>query len=143
MGHREMPEHIDDKLIHQIECCIRMGAEEFYFGDHGDYDACVIRALKEMKTRYPHMNRILVIPYHPAVYRCREGIEYDEMLYPFEKPIPPRYAIDRANRWMIRSCDALIAYVCKRGKAYTYLRLAEHKQKLGKMVIVNLADGEP
>ena len=44
---------------------------------------------------------------------------------------PPRFAIDRRNRWMIDQADHVICYVQKTwGGAYNYVRLARKKGKV-------------
>ena len=49
---------------------------------------------------------------------------------------PPRFAIDRRNRWMVERSDIVVAWVeHTRGGAYKFLSLAQRK----KLKIINLA----
>ena len=118
IGHADAPSSIVPSLEKAIERhIVHLGVHEFFFGSHGNYDWLVLHALLRMKAQYPFIRLILVAPYHPALHNIQIPDGIDELYYPFDKPVPPRYAIARANQSMIRACSHLIAYVCHTGKS--------------------------
>ena len=87
-------------------------------------------------------NNHRVIPYHPAEYLTEIPEGYDGTFYPFGmENVPRRFAIPRANRSMIETCDYLIAYVTHTASnAHRFLEYARRREKKGLLHIVNLAD---
>jgi len=71
------------------------------------------KAVNTVRKHYPAIILSMLIPYHPAQRPVDVPAEFDNTFYPpgMEK-VPPRFAIVRANRYMIDHSDYLIAYAC-------------------------------
>ncbi|MBR7131929.1 MAG: hypothetical protein IKD04_00190 [Clostridia bacterium] len=111
--------------------------EKFYVGNHGSFDSLVIRNLEALETIYPHIKYSIVLAYltgKKSEYHC---FDFSRTLYPdgLEKT-PPKFAIDKRNRWMIEKSDFVVTYVKRFGGAYNYKEIAEKKGK----IIINIAD---
>ena len=54
----------------------------------------------------------MLLPYHPAEREVILPSGFDSSLYPpGMENVPRRFAIARANRWMVEHCTHLVAYV--------------------------------
>ena len=113
---------------------------EFYVGNHGRFDALACHVLREAKQKYPDIRCYLVLAYHPGAAKTELPESFDGCFYPLEKSVPPRYALPRANRAMIKQCDVLIAAVCRPGRSREVLEYAREREKRGLIRIVNLLD---
>lgn len=134
IGHADAPESLLSSLTDEIErLIVQEDVSEFFFGNHGQFDSMARRALAEVKDKYPHIRRILVLAYHPSTLSAGIPKDVDESLYPFDERVMPRYAIPKANRRMIDACEYLIAYVRHTGKARDFL---EYAQRKGKRIIL-------
>lgn len=132
IGHKDASSSIYPALLFQTEkLIVNQGVSEFYVGRYGSFDAMALRALAFPKPQYPLIHRILVTPYHPAQHPIEKPENCDELYYPFEEPVMPRYAIVRANRKMIDACDYLIAYAEHTGKARDFLQYARRRESRG------------
>lgn len=133
-GHSDAPTSIRPLLQRLLErLIVEEGADRFYVGNHGAFDALVRQCLKAAKQEYPHIDYGIVLAYlthtndhHiPSVYP--EGLEC----------VPPRFAICKRNEWMIESSDLVIVYVTRQfGGAARFKEMAERKGRR----IINLAD---
>lgn len=121
IGHADAQDNIFPELVQSIEKHIQYGVTEFFVGNHGRFDAIALRALTHVKRSNQQISRILVCAYHPTQKTLQERIDVDERFYPFETPVMPKYAVEKANRKMIDLCDYLIAYVWHTGKARDFL----------------------
>ena len=117
-------------LIDLIE---NRGAELFYVGNQGGFDAMVTRVLRELIGRYP-IRAYTVLAYLPV----GENGASDELL-PTILPegietIPRRFAISYRNKWMIAQSDFVVTHVTNHiaSGAAQFKALAE---KQGKTVI--------
>lgn len=128
-GHRDCPEIIKPALHSVIESLIAEGVTTFYVGNHGQFDTYVRGALGELKKKYPHMDYAVVLAYLPTA-----GEGSGDTIYPEGMEIgPPRFAIERRNRWMLRQAEVVVSYVRYTwGGAYKFKSAAE---KQGKRVI--------
>ena len=128
-GHRDCPETIKSALHSVIELLIAEGVTTFYVGNHGQFDTYVRGALGELKKKYPHMDYAVVLAYLPTA-----GGGSGDTIYPEGMEIgPPRFAIERRNRWMLRQAEVVVSYVRYTwGGAYKFKSAAE---KQGKRVI--------
>ena len=141
LGHRDAPDSIRDTLDEAIERHItEYGVTEFFVGHYGRFDRMAQAALVRAKARYPEITVRLLIPYHPTEQPISAPDGFDGTYYPpgMER-VPRKFAIIRANRYMIDNCDYLIAYVWH---AISNAReLLEYARKRGVM-IENLAANE-
>ena len=134
-GHRECYDLEKNVIIKAIEGLVRQGVDTFYVGNQGQFDAMVYGCLRQLKTTYPQIQFAVVLAYIPM----GEGDSEDTM-YPEAVALgPPRYAIERRNRWLIEQADHVICYVRHTwGGAYKFSRIAK---RMGKTVINLGGDG--
>lgn len=131
-GHRDCPDSVYPKLRSSIERLIlSQNAVRFYVGHQGRFDAIVLRALRELKKQHSKITYHVVLaylpekqlPYHPEETLFPEGLEV----------VPPRFAIERRNRWMIDHSDFVVAALYRDfGGAAEAIRYAKRQ---GKVVI--------
>ena len=112
IGHREATLEVLPVLEDTIEEYIsKYGVSEFVVGNYGGFDHLAARAVMEAKSRHPKITLFLLIPYHPAERPIETPLGFDGIFYPpGMESVPRRYAIIRANRYMIDHTDFLIAY---------------------------------
>lgn len=107
-GHRDIYDSDDiySKLITEIEKLITQhNVTEFWVGNYGRFDSLAARAVMELKSKYPHIQLSLVIPY------ITEKInEYKEQYYKMYDNIimanipegtPIRLRIIKCNEYII------------------------------------------
>lgn len=134
-GHRDCPDSIRPKLrsvlINLIE---NQQADTFYVGRQGSFDALVYATLRELAAEYPHIRYAAVLERLSG----KNTDDFTETLFPGAmENVPPRFAIDRRNNWMLQQADFVVVYVTHTwGGAAKFAGKAE---KQGKTVI-NLAD---
>ena len=112
IGHREAGPEILPALEDAIEKHIsEYGVTEFIVGHYGGFDRLAARALVSAKKRHPEIRLLILIPYHPAERPIETPPGFDGTFYPpGMESVPIRYAIPRANRYMIDHADYLISY---------------------------------
>ena len=128
-GHREVhePEKVKGWLEEVVDSLIHEGADTFYLGGYGQFDALAAAVVREKKERYPQIHSVLVLPYLDRVF---DVCAYDETLYPPLENVPRRYAISKRNEFMVDHSDVIVAYVVYSfGGACKTLRYAERKHK--------------
>lgn len=143
IGHRDAPMQAAPLLGELIERHItQLHVREFVVGCYGAFDSMVSHQLGAAKERHGDISNLLLSPYHPSEREIILPKGFDAAFYPpgMEK-VPKRFAIVRANRYMIENSDYLIAYVwhpaSNARELYEYaLRLEKH----GKIHTYNLAD---
>lgn len=113
IGHREAGPEILPALEAAIEKHIsEYGVTEFIVGHYGGYDRLAARALVAAKKCHPEIRLLMLIPYHPAECPVETPPGFDGTFYPpGMESVPRRFAIVRANRYMIDRSDYLISYV--------------------------------
>lgn len=135
-GHRDCPSSIDDRLRETvIDLITTYNVDTYYIGNHGNFDATARSVLRKLKNTYPHIKIYTVLAYLRDV---DNGIDYGETILPegFEN-VPPRFAIDYRNRWMVKHSDFIISFVTHNfGGAYKYTELARAKRK----TVINISD---
>ena len=111
----------------------------FYCGGYGDFDNLCARVCRSIADRFPNCEVVYITPYLCGS-KPKSGIDhslYDSILYPPLENVPPRFAIDRRNEWMINQADLIVAFVDHSyGGAYKSLTYAKRKKKR----IINLSD---
>ena len=113
IGHRETMGEIYPQLEAAIERHItQLGVREFIVGNYGGFDRVVARALVAAKARHPEIVLLLLVPYHPAERPIQAPPGFDGTFYPPEmENVPRKFAIVRANRYMVEHVNYMIAYV--------------------------------
>lgn len=117
---------------------VEYGVTEFFVGHYGRFDALAARAVKNAKKRHPEVTLTLVLTYHPFDRPIQTPKGFNGTFYPpGMETVPKKMAIVRANRYMVDTCDFLIAYVWH--PASNALELAEYAQQRGKIHITYLS----
>lgn len=112
IGHRDTPEHVYPALEQAVEQLITQGVTEFYVGNHGSFDRLAARTVIAAKQRHPQVRLTMLLAYHPGERTVTLPSGFDGSLYPpGMENVPRRFAIARANRWMVEHCTHLVAYV--------------------------------
>jgi uncharacterized phage-like protein YoqJ len=138
-GHGDCYDVDVQKLQCAIEDLILNGVDTFYVGNQGYFDRIVFECLLQLKEIY-HVLRISVV----LAYLPTTKSEYDPYLeysiYPEGMEAgPPRFAIERRNRWMIDQSNCCLCYINHAwGGAYKFARQAKRKG----VSIINLGSEE-
>lgn len=136
-GHRDCPESIKPLLSREIERLIcEKGVTDFLVGDSGSFDYLVRRVLMEIENRYA-IRYSVVLAYLPDEKK-EPTFDAAHHILPdgFEK-VPPRFAIDHRNRYMLKRCDFVISYITHDfgTGAAKYAGIAEKRNKS----VINIA----
>ena len=137
-GHRNTPDSVEP-LLRSLLCSLieREGVTLFYVGNHGGFDAMVVRVLSGLRERYPISFCVVLTsfpeekPTLPFPTVIPEGIEL----------VPRRFAIHFRNRWMIRRSDVVVTYVTH-SAASGAARCKALAERMGRRV-VNLGSRSP
>ncbi len=139
-GHSSITDIIDDRLYNTLLALVHQyNITEFYCGYHGDFDRACIDAVGKIHRQYPNIVCTVVTPYHSDnVCEYFNGSRSCfQTLYPFEKFVPYRHAIQLANQYKVDNSDIVVCCVeYTFGGAYTSMQYAQRKKKL----CINLAD---
>lgn len=137
-GHKDAPPSIYDTLEEAIEKIIAEDdVTEFLVGNQGQFDGMVLKALRRIKEKYPHVSYNVVLVYMPAEKEECNPYDFGETMLPEGiENAHPRYAISWRNKWMVNEADVVIAYVTHTwGGAARYMEMAAKKGKQ----IINIA----
>ena len=141
IGHREAPEDIAANLASEVRRHItELGVTEFIVGHYGRFDSMAGQAVIAAKREFPYIRLLLLIPYHPAEAPVNLPEGYDGTYYPpGMESVPRRFAIVRANRYMVDHTDYLIAYAWHpASNARELVEYAETRQKRGLMQVTRI-----
>ncbi len=138
-GHRDAP----TALAPFIEAFLREltgehGVTRFLVGNQGQFDAMVTRALVRLKEEFPQITFAVVLAYLPQAEAAPSSVAPQETIFPAGlELVPPVFAIQKRNLWMLGQADCVVTYVTDRfGNAEKFRQRA---MKQGKRVW-NLAD---
>lgn len=119
-GHREC-DRLDARILEAtIEALIQNGTDCFYVGNQGGFDRMVYNCLKRLRKVYPQIRVSVVLAYLPV--ERRESEDMSDTMYPEGlESVPPRFAIDRRNRFLLDVAEICVCYVNHTwGGAYKY-----------------------
>lgn len=140
-GHRIAPLEIREKIEYVVEqLYLEHGVSIFYVGGYGAFDRIAGAAVRAAKTRFPEIKLYLLIPYHPTVRPVVLSEGYDGSYYPPLESLPQRFAIVKANQYMVKSCDAVICYARYPGNSKSLLEYAKKRAVKEKLIIKNLGE---
>lgn len=136
-GEEDLPAKLKKEIVNLIE---NHNVATFYNGGKGDFDWLCAHMIDDLKKDYLFIKSYYILSYMP-----KEKDEYDNTLkifddtiYPDIEKIPPKFAIIKRNKWMVKNSDFLIAYVENHfAGAYKTLQYAEKKKNIK---IINLVD---
>ena len=118
---------IGAKLVEVLEQLVAEGADQFYLGGYGSFDALAAKTVKDLQKAHPQIHSTLVLPYLNRQYNEKL---YDDTTYPPLEEVPRRYAISRRNEWMVDQADVVVSYVDHGwGGAAKTLEYAQRKKK--------------
>ena len=135
-GHRDTPTeikaHLREILLDLIE---RQGVQQFCVGNHGSFDAMACSLLAELEQSHGIRYEI-VLAYLPKQEDPRCGVNHTLLPEGIET-VPPRFAIEYRNKWIIAHSDIVITYVTRSfGGAAKFKEMAKKKKK----TIIEIAD---
>ena len=136
-GHANIvdPKNIEQSLLTEIEkLIVRENVIEFWVGNYGDFDRLSTTCVRKLKSKYPKIRLILVIPYltekikgNPEYYQTM----FDEILMANIPEQTPRILkIIACNQFMIDESAWLICYVRYKGGAKKTLNYAKKCQTI-------------
>lgn len=137
-GHRDTPFDIRPEIEKAVERhYLQYGIRQFYIGSYGAFDTMAASAVKAAKERHSEIELYLLLPYHPAQRPVAVPEGFDNTFYPPLERVPHRYAIVKANRYMVETCDTIICYVIHVGNTRALLEYA--RKRKGVICIENLS----
>ena len=140
-GRSDAPQDLQSAIEAAVERqYFNLGIRQYYVGAYGSFDRMAASALSAVKKRHNDISVYLLLPYHPADRPVEASKGFDGTYYPPLEKVPKRYAIVRANRQMIETCDGVICYANHIGNTRTLLEYARRRAKKGTLQMENLAE---
>lgn len=125
------------KITQALEQAIELGCSTFYLGNYGNFDSLMAQATKKLQEKYPHIERVLVVPYiTKELERNKEYYysSYDALVLPTELlSVPPKFGILKKNEWVIDNSDVII--INSKGAFGGSQRAVEYAQRKKKLII--------
>ncbi len=141
IGHRDAPVGLLPQVRAAGEGLImREGVTDFYVGSRGSFDRLAAAAVRELRETYPQIRLYLVLAYLPAKGTGEAPPGFTGTVFPEGlESVPRRFAIQRANRAMVNTCDFMVAYApYAAGNARKVLDYARRRQERGLIQILEL-----
>ena len=122
-----------------IEDLINRGVTEFLVGHQGQFDGMVHSCLVQLKKVHPHIRFSVVLAYMPT-QKTENDLYAGCSIYPEGMELgPPRFAIERRNKWMIEQSGYCLCYVNRTwGGAYKFARMAKRRG----LTVINLGNAK-
>ncbi len=146
IGHSNTSERIYPLLVNAVEkLVVDFGVTDFRAGNYGAFDRMAVRAINEVKGKFPNITVYIMLPYLPSpdydphLPKCIDGAIYPEGM----ETVPHKVAIPRLNRIMVD--ESAYAIACVRfsaGGAATTYKYALNREKKGKMKVINIWQAE-
>ena len=96
--------------------------------------------VEQVKREHPEVTLGILLAYYPTVGQTTFAVNCDYTVFPpGMEHVPKRFAIVRANRYMIKNSDFLITYAWKPGG--NARKLSEYAHKQEKLAITELPRG--
>lgn len=129
-GHRDTPPEVKPLLREVLQDLIEhQGVKQFYVGNHGNFDAMVRNLLSEFERTHSIWYEV-VLAYLPKNNDLRLD-KIHTLLPKGIESVPPRFAIEFRNKWMIDNSDIVVTYVNFHfGGAAKFKALAARKSKI-------------
>ena len=141
IGHRDAEDAVFPCLVAEVHRHItQFGVKEFIVGGRGQFDQLAAKAVREAKHLYPEVKLTLLLAYLPTKTQPGQWDGFDETCYPPKlEQVPPRYAILKANRYLLEHCDYLIAYAWHpASNAKKLVTYAQKREKEGLITVTLL-----
>lgn len=143
IGHREAGDELLPALTAAVERHItEYGVTNFMVGRYGNFDKLAARTVIDVKKRHPEVTLTLLLPYHPFDRPIPVPKGYDSTFYPpGMENVPKKYAIVRANRYMVDHSGYLIAFTWHAASnSRELVEYARRREEKGLIHVQNLAD---
>ena len=127
IGNHNTPDSIYPSLYSTIENLIENGADDFYVGHNGRFDALVHKALKSLQYVYPHIRFAIVLTSPDKATPDMPSVFPEEMTRAM-----PRFAIVKRSRYMVNLCDCVVAYAAN--PYGNTAKLCEYAKQKGKRI---------
>ena len=126
-GHRDTPKETEPALrLTLIDLIENKNATVFYVGNHGNFDAMVLRQLEDLSKIYP-IKYYVVLAYMPSK---NDTPDEHSILPEGIESVPRRFAINNRNKWMLTKSDIVVTYVTHNfGGAWEFQQMAERQSK--------------
>ena len=137
-GHREISEDFDEELLDRVVTdLIKCGTEVFYTGMAMGFDLIAAECVLRLKKKFKKLKLVACIPYKGQAvgYTSSEKVRYQRILDCCDESIclSEEYhdgCFFERNRYMVDSCDVVIAYLRKkRGGTYYTVNYADATNK--------------
>ena len=130
-GHRDTPPSVKPLLREELTDLIEhQGVNWFYVGNQGSFDRMVADLLKEIADT-ADIRYEIVLAYMP---KANDSFEETHTVLPDGiEAVPPRFAIEYRNKWMIERSDIVVTYV--RHSFGGAAKFKEYAKKKGKYII--------
>ena len=131
-GHRDCPSSVKPKLrAVLIDLIENRSVDMFYVGNKGAYDRMVRSVLRELAQEYPQIHYAVVLERIPGKKSEDHPEDFSDTVLPEGiEEVPPRFAIVRRNKWMLRQSDYVVTYVTHSwGGAAQFAKMAKRQKK--------------
>ncbi|HIU35714.1 MAG TPA: hypothetical protein IAC53_03800 [Candidatus Fimenecus excrementigallinarum] len=131
-GHRDVPPELEPVLQAALtQLTERRQVCRFLVGNQGGFDRMALRVLRRLCKTHPGLQVSVVLAYNPGRLPPRAAREDNTWLFPEAlENVPPRFAIDRRNRWMLSQAEYVVTFVqATVGGAAKYRALALRQGK--------------
>jgi hypothetical protein len=142
IGNHDAPESLRKQLEQTVEQLItEHGVDDFVVGHYGSFDRMAAGAVKAAKKRHPEVTLSLLLPYYGQDEPEERLLGFDSTFYPpGMEQVPKRFAIVRANRYMLRHCEFLVAYDKHGENTRKLLETARGLEKWGQLHIIKITE---
>jgi hypothetical protein len=142
IGNHDAQESLRQQLEQTVEQLItEHGVDDFVVGRYGSFDRMAAGAVKAAKKRHPEVTLSMLLPYYGQDEPVERLIGFDSTFYPPDmERVPKRFAIVRANRYMLRHCDFLVAYDAHGGNTRKLLEEARGPEKRGQLHMIKITE---
>ena len=137
-GHHDTPHYLFDSLEQAVLGAYRRGIRQFIVGTRGAFDHLAAAAVNKVKRYHDDISLYILLSYHPSENHIYSNINCDGFIYPPLENVPRKYAIVRANHYIVETCDYIICFVFHSGNTMTLLK----KSKARGIPIINLGTQE-
>lgn len=131
---------LEEKILESaIEELILKGVDTFYVGNQGCFDSMVLGCLTRLKENHRSISFSVVLAYMPT-QNNEHDFYHGNSIYPEGLEMgPPKFAIERRNKWMISKADFCLCYITHSwGGAHKFVLQAKKKG----LTVINLGSAE-
>ena len=112
------------------ELILKEKVSTFYVGNNGTFDNLAQEALFHLKQKYPEIKAFIVLAYIPQKSNPFYLPPILETIYPEGlENVPPRYAINSRNLWMLKNSSFVVCCPSKFGNSSKIIAKARNSGK--------------